>query len=201
MIDTLRTKADVLDALEALETTGLRFWLVIDSKRFAEPFGEAWSPADNVRHLVKSTTPVTLALKLPRLALLALCWHANRASTPYEDLVERYHDVLAEGGKAGRYAPSPVRPPANLLAWQADLVRECQCAVRALGRAVEPWNERDLDRCQLPHPLLGRLTVREMLFSTLNHYEHHRAGVARRREAAADVGRVAQSTAAFGTEG
>ncbi len=178
-----RTKEDVLRGLTHLEAPGLNFWLQIDPARFAQPFGEAWSPADNVRHLIKSTTPVTRALKLPRMALRVLFGQGAR-STGYAELIERYRGVLASGGKAGRYAPSPQRPPDDFPAWQQGLVSECQAAVRALARAVDPWSEDDLDRCRLPHPLLGKLTVREMLFFTLYHFEHHRAGVARRLGAA-----------------
>ena len=35
------------------------------------------------------------------------------------------------------------------------------------------WSEKDLDKYKLPHPLLGKLTVREMLFFTIYHNEHH----------------------------
>ncbi len=101
-------------------------------------------------------------------------------SRSYGDLVERYQAVLAHGGKAGRFTPSPGRPPADLRSWQRGLVAECALGVAGLGRAVSSWSEADLDRCRLPHPLLGKLTVREMLFFTLYHYEHHRAGVGRR---------------------
>jgi len=34
-------------------------------------------------------------------------------------------------------------------------------------------DEDDLDRVMLPHPLLGKLTLREMLFFTIYHVEHH----------------------------
>ncbi len=175
-----RTRQDVLDALADLETRELRFWLEIDPERFARPFGEAWSPADTVRHLIKSTVPITRALKLPKMVLRALFGQGAAASASYPALVERYHAVLAAGGKAGRYSPSPHRPPADVRSWQQGLVSECQSAVRALAAAVQPWGDGELDRCRLPHPLLGKLTVREMLFFTLYHFEHHRTGVARR---------------------
>jgi hypothetical protein len=38
---------------------------------------------------------------------------------------------------------------------------------------IDPWSENSLDRFKLPHPLLGKLTVREMLFFTIFHNEHH----------------------------
>lgn len=37
-----------------------------------------------------------------------------------------------------------------------------------------------LDRYRLPHPLLGRIALREMLLFTLLHFDHHRDKVAAR---------------------
>jgi hypothetical protein len=48
-------------------------------------------------------------------------------------------------------------------------------AQRSLG-----WREADLDRYLLPHPLLGKLTLREMLHFTLYHNYHHVQSVATR---------------------
>jgi hypothetical protein len=56
-------------------------------------------------------------------------------------------------------------------------------AIEALCAAVERWPERALDRYRLPHPLMGKLTVREMLLFTLVHNIHHvRVAERRRRE-------------------
>ena len=180
-----KTKQDVLEVLANLKTAGMEFWLDIEPERFASPFGDAWSPADTVRHQIKSTFPLTRALKAPRLVLRIKFGKARGSSIPYFELVERYRALLAAGGNAGSFAPSPQPNPADLRAWQRDLVLECQSALADLAAAVEPWTESNLDLYRLPHPLLGKLTVREILFFTIYHYEHHRAIIARRLEAIA----------------
>jgi len=38
---------------------------------------------------------------------------------------------------------------------------------------LDKFTENELDRYILPHPLLGKLTLREMLFFTIYHIEHH----------------------------
>ena len=43
----------------------------------------------------------------------------------------------------------------------------------AVHTTTHSWGELALDRYRLPHPLLGRLTVREMLLFTLYHSVHH----------------------------
>jgi hypothetical protein len=180
-----QTKPDILNGLTDLKVGELEFWRAIEPERFASAFGHAWSPADTVRHLIKSTSPVTQALVSPRMTLRDMFGEGPGASIPYSDLVERYHAVLAAGGNAGSFAPSPSPIPTDLRASQQDLVSKCGSTLAALIAAVEPWTETELDLYRLPHPLLGKLTVREMLFFTLYHYEHHRAIVSRRLEASA----------------
>ncbi len=53
--------------------------------------------------------------------------------------------------------------------------------VSGLVGKIPGWSEAALDRYRLPHPLLGKLTVREMLFFTLYHNAHHLDQVAGRR--------------------
>jgi len=55
-----------------------------------------------------------------------------------------------------------------------------QSVVPNLSAAVRRWDEAALDRYQLPHPILGKLTVREMLYFTLYHLGHHAQIVAAR---------------------
>jgi hypothetical protein len=45
------------------------------------------------------------------------------------------------------------------------------------------WPERALDRHLLPHPLMGLLTIREMLAFTVYHTAHHLRRVADRAAA------------------
>ncbi|MCB9182399.1 MAG: DinB family protein [Flavobacteriales bacterium] len=48
-----------------------------------------------------------------------------------------------------------------------------------LCKRTSRWSESDLERYLLPHPLLGKLTLREMLYFTLYHVQHHQALVQR----------------------
>jgi hypothetical protein len=177
---TISSKDEILGALRALRAEGLGFWAGMAPERFVAPLGDAWSPADNVRHLIKSTVPVTKALAMPGLALRGLFGLAEEPSRSFDAVRDTYHGALAAGGNAGKFAPSEAPPPEDPLAWQRELVEKLAECVADLERAVEGWSEKDLDRYRLPHPLLGKLTLREMLFFTLYHYSHHRENVVRR---------------------
>lgn len=175
-----QTKDEILDALRALRTNGMAYWERFAPRAFVTPFADAWSPADNVRHLIKSTEPVTTALRLPRLVLKTSFGSADAPSASYADLVARYLAALAKGGEAGKFAPTPEPAPVDADAYQRGLIDRCRNAVAALAEVVESWNETDLDKYRLPHPLLGKLTLREMLLFTIYHYTHHRENVVRR---------------------
>jgi uncharacterized damage-inducible protein DinB len=112
--------------------------------------------------------------------LLLLFGSARLPSARYEEIVERYQRVLAGGGQAGRFAPSPQVVRGDLEAWRRRLMRRREALEDTLEAAVRRHSERSLDRLRLPHPLLGKLTLREMLFFTLYHGVHHVENVARR---------------------
>ena len=42
-----------------------------------------------------------------------------------------------------------------------------------LSIKFQKWKEKDLDIYLLPHPLLGKMTIREIVLWTAYHTEHH----------------------------
>lgn len=141
-----------------------------------------WSPAEQLRHLTRSTYPLARGYAFPRVALALRFGVALRGSEKYEIVAERYSRYLETRPDAGRFAPTP-DDAAPDDARRAQIMTRWRDAVSRLAGAVEPWSERALDRYRLPHPLLGRLTAREMLFFTLFHTSHHARQVERRRPA------------------
>jgi len=179
-----RTRDDIVRALEWVHEESRAYWLTFAPDAFLAPLGDAWSPADNVRHLTKSIRPVAMALKIPRLILRLRFGRPKAASRTYLKLRDDYHARLAAGGKAGGYAPSPLQRSGDAEAERARILAQHAETVEALVAACARWPDAKLDRYQLPHPLLGNLTVREMLFFTLYHNQHH-VNVVRRRVAEA----------------
>ena len=172
------TKDEILRALEQQESESTRYWNAFDTSTFFRRIGESWSPAETVRHLSKSTRPVAKALAVPWIVLRFRFGRARRPSMTYDELRTRYRQKLDEGGKAGRFAPSE-RSENDLEQWRQSIMAELAQANGQLRTMIARWPEGRLDRLQLPHPLLGKLTVREMLFFTLYHHRHHMAVVER----------------------
>jgi hypothetical protein len=177
---TITNRSDLITALRQADADGERYWNAFTQDDFFANIGDAWSPADNVRHLTKAIRPVAKALTIPKLVLLLRFGRSRRTSVTFDQLRERYQGLLAAGGKAGRFAPSAHAEP-DAAAWRTSIMQQRRIVQDQLIAAIERWSESQLDRHQLPHPLLGKLTVREMLFFTLYHQSHHVAVVERRR--------------------
>ena len=177
------TREQLADAVDRVHGDATAYWSSFDTPAFFAKLGDAWSPADNVRHLVKSIRPVVKALRQPRLLLRFLFGRARRDSLTFDALRTRYLGALEAGGKAGAFGPSS-RSESDLEAWRAEIMEQLAQQNRELRAAIAKWPEGSLDRLQLPHPLLGKLTVREMLFFTIYHQLHH-VEVVQRRVAAA----------------
>ena len=134
-----------------------------------------WTEGQHLDHLIKSTKPLNLALRLPRIALRLKFGTVPQPGTNYDAVVARYEGTLSDGGKAsGRFIP-----PTVAVADKARLLQTFQHEGERLVKVVRSWRDPDLDTCQLPHPLLGNLTVREMLFFTHHHMGHHLETLAR----------------------
>jgi hypothetical protein len=141
---------------------------ISDATFLARPTGK-WSVAENLEHLILSSKPVAKGLKLPKLAFLAF-GTAKEGSRSYEDLARTYQQILAQGGRAtGAYVPDSIEK----LPAREELLAEWHRTGDFFQRNLDKWSEQDLDKYRMPHPLLGKLTVREMLFFTIHHTLHH----------------------------
>lgn len=138
---------------------------------FAAP--DKWSAGQQLEHIYRAVRPVTLAFGLPKLVPRLLFGKANRPSRSYEALVNKYHEKLAAGGKAS----APYIPKTVLFNQRNFLKVKLLRSVAKLTRNLNKYSEAELDTFILPHPLLGKLTLREMLYFTMYHVEHHQKAI------------------------
>lgn len=166
------TKQEIAEGFGVEVTAVYAFFAHIDDDTFfAAPEG-VWSPAENLVHLIQSVSPVIMALNLPKTALRLRFGKAKQTSRSLAEVRDTYVNVaLAGGGRAGgAFIPnvhdySPAEKARILTKWQKK--------GGALQAGLTKWSEKALDDYLLPHPLLGKMTVREILFFTLYHNLHH----------------------------
>jgi hypothetical protein len=160
-------------ALAHVHASGHAMLLALPIAAFHAPQGDRWSPATHVRHLTRSTSPLVTAYRLPRWVLRLRFGRTRRPSRDYTALVADYRAALDAGGQAGRYAPPADHTTVSPMERRAAILGAWHRAVRGLDSAVRGWDAASLDQLQLPHPLLGMLTAREMLAFTVYHTVHH----------------------------
>jgi len=131
--------------------------------------GNKWSAGQHLDHMIRSVKPLNLAYRLPSFVLRIAFGKPNRQTRNYEALVERYKTKLSKGAVAtGAFVPPLVK-----LSGKTKLLNEFTRQNNKLCNVLQKYNEANLDRYLLPHPLLGKITLREMMFFTVYHNEHH----------------------------
>lgn len=129
---------------------------------------QKWSIAEQFTHLIQSCYPVASALKLPK-EQLANFGTPNKASRTFEELKEVYYTALAGGLKAG----GAFVPKVDEGTTKASMLESWKGIGAKFQTRISEWNDNDLDNYFIPHPAIGNLTVREMLFFTIFHNTHH----------------------------
>lgn len=144
---------------------------------FAAPEG-VWSPADNLVHLIKSTSPVVMALGLPKMALRLRFGKFKGNSDPLAAVRARYMDAHKKGlaVASGGYLPEVEEKTTDS---RTKILAKWTSKNQELISSLDNWSEKQLDTYSLPHPIIGKMSVREILFFTLYHNMHHVNDVAR----------------------
>ena len=163
------TKEEIIDQLES-QSKALQNWFLNEPTEKMEfaPEG-AWTAGQHLLHLIKSTKPLGRGMGVPRLLLRLKFGSVKHSSRSYEAIIQSYQDALDNGGKAtGDYVPRAVKK------LERDaLIKRFENEMSVLIKQVGKWSEKNLDNTNVPHPLIGNLTLREMLYFTIYHTEHH----------------------------
>jgi DinB superfamily len=143
---------------------------------FFQP-AEKWSIAQNVDHLIRSMKPTNLAFTIPKFIVRIVGGKPNRSSRSYDELVAKYKLKLEQGGRAsGRFIPQPITgttKEALLNHWQ-------KITATFLQLLEKKWKDEQLDQYLIPHPLLGKITMREFCYFTIYHTQHHAQAIEER---------------------
>jgi hypothetical protein len=164
-------KDEIIKQLHAAGKEFYEYCLSIDSNKFFHQPAEKWSIAQNVKHLIISANTTRLAYSLPKFIIKLYVGKPNRSSRSYDELVSKYKMKLQQGGKAsGRFIPQKLSNNINT----DQLLDSFNQSMAKLRNAIETkWTEQQLDQYIAPHPLLGKITLRELGYFTIHHTYHH----------------------------
>ncbi|MBK9150019.1 MAG: DinB family protein [Saprospiraceae bacterium] len=135
------------------------------------PSVDKWTAGQHVVHLVQSEEALLKALAMPMFLLKWKFGKSNRPSRTFEEVVHRYNEKLRSAGNV--VSPFSKNMPEvnsqNLKSWLDKL----KSLNDKLNQKTKALHEKELDTVILPHPLMGKLILREMLMWNAYHTAHH----------------------------
>jgi len=164
-------KNQIISLLNNSHQNFAHFLASLDAQNFLFAPEGKWSAGQQLSHIIKSVAPVNMAMQLPLFIIKWKFGVANRPSKTYEALVAKYNDKLQAGGRA----TAQFIPPIVAFSEKEQLLHKLNTLNKKLCSKVNSATETTLDIYILPHPLLGKLTLREMLYFTAYHAQHHQA--------------------------
>ena len=129
-----------------------------------------WTIAGHLYHLIKSTKAVSKGMAMPKLGLRTMFGKNNRPERSYQQMVEKYKAALAT---TNIKAPASYQAEAGRIFDRTTLLKRFEGELQALIQALEKWDEADMSIYIMPHPAIGKCTIREFVYFTTLHTYHH----------------------------
>lgn len=164
-------KEAIADLIEAKHSE-LISWLEQQPKESwtQGPVGK-WTQGQQALHLLQSIKPLNDALSMPKFLLRFKFGKANRPVRDYDAIVKRYQERLLDAkGKTYKGSQNMKVPT---LADKHYILNRLQTESKKLQYKTKKISDKNLDTVILPHPLMGKMPVREIIMWIAHHVEHH----------------------------
>ncbi len=165
------TKEEIIPQLIAAAKSLSSFGNSVNNELFFyQPAGK-WSVAQNITHLIIATKSTIPAFNFPKFLIGWYSGKPNRSSKTYDELVAKYKLKLEQGGRAsGRFIPKQITQDEN----KEKIMQTLSTSIHQLANIIQKkWKDEQLDHYIAPHPLLGKITLRELCYFTIYHTNHH----------------------------
>jgi hypothetical protein len=148
-------------------------WLDKHGETFWEKGPEGkWNTGQQIKHLCQSAKPLNRALKIPKFLLRYKFGKANRPSRTKEKIIHRYHERLS----MNQNVVSPFSQDMSIPTTEKrdQLISQLRSLYKSQVNALnKKWDAKSLDKYIVPHPLMGKMTIREINIWSAYHVEHH----------------------------
>ena len=141
----------------------------LSDQDFEKVINNKWSPGQQLEHVYLSTKPIEQVYLLPKFLLNIFFGKPKRPSKSYNEVVTDYQKTLDNGGTA----PCKFTPKEIGIDKKERLIKQLNNTVDKLIDKLNQKSEEELDTIFIPHPLLGKITLRELYYFTIYHILHH----------------------------
>ena len=130
-----------------------------------------WTTSQHILHLVNSLQLLNNALSYPRFFLKYKFGLSNRPSRSYEEVVKKYQEKLEENKDKTIAFNENLKSP--LLKDRPRLLTRLQIQHKKSQYKTRKISDVNLDTLVIPDPLMGKMTVKELIMWAAYHTEHH----------------------------
>lgn len=89
------------------------------------------------------------------------------------ELKDEYFLELAKVKDSGIYTPKHEKYPGNPKKRREHLLEDWDKSMEGLIEGVQTWELKDMLNCSMPHPVMDKVTIKEMIYLSLLHSIHH----------------------------
>jgi len=130
-----------------------------------------WTVGQHVQHLLNSVQLLNHAMSFPPFILKYKYGVSNRDLRSYAIVAKRYEDKLAANQERAKKFNSKLKVPP--VTKKNTIITALKIQNKKLQHKTLKWKDKNLDTLILPHPLMGKMPVRELVMWTAHHTEHH----------------------------
>ena len=130
---------------------------------------EKWNCGQQLDHINRTVSVLSKGASAPKFMLKWKFGKSNRPSKTFEGVVHKYSKGIEDGFKAtGKFVPEYVT-----FSNRQDKVKKLTKMARGIEYKIGKYSEADMDTIILPHPAMGIMTMREIMYFTIHHVEDH----------------------------
>lgn len=138
----------------------------LDSEEFIYIYNNKWSAAQQLKHILLTLMPFPKILS-SKAYMTEKFGTIDRPTWDYQKVFDNYL-------KTDRKSPEQFVPDTVILFDQKqEIISNIQHHVEIILILLNNYSEEELDSLSIPHPLLGKLTIREMFYLMSYHPLHH----------------------------
>ncbi len=150
------------------------FILYIDSLAEAEFLhshnNEKWNAGQQMNHIGVSLGALKKGMSLPNIALKMTFGITKEPTKSYEEVVKKYTDRLKEPYdiSGSKFDPEPMA-----FSDKTAAIDRFNSTKDKLLKAYQKFSDSDAEKYVLPHPLIGKLSMKEFMLFNIFHVQHH----------------------------
>jgi hypothetical protein len=132
---------------------------------------DKWTAGQHVIHLVQSSKALCGALMLPNFILKWRFGKNIRQPRTYDEVINKYNEKLSKttGLVFEGSSNMPESKESDMQKWFKNL-SILNDKINAITLKI---SDKNFDEILIPHPLMGKMTLREILMWNAHHTEHH----------------------------